>query len=64
MSEVEVTMFCENCGSTCRLLYEGEDVSYEPENCPFCGEIIGSLTLEAYDEEEEDEDEDEDDSWN
>jgi hypothetical protein len=47
------------------MIYESEDVSYEPENCPFCGEIIGSLTHEAYDDEDEvDEDEDEDDSWN
>lgn len=65
MSEVEVNMFCENCGSTCRLIYEREEANYEPENCPFCGEPIGTLSSEDFDIEEVDydEDEDEDNSW-
>jgi hypothetical protein len=67
MSEVEVNMFCENCGSSCRLLYDSEEVNYEPENCPFCGEVVGTLAAESYEDEDEELDEDDDDenhSWN
>lgn len=50
MSEVERHMYCENCDSSCRLIYDSEDNAYEPEICPFCGENIGTM-VDEFDEE-------------
>jgi hypothetical protein len=65
MSEVEKTLFCENCGSSARLIFDPEEVNYEPENCPFCGELVGTLVEEEeWDELDDDlEDEDDDTNW-
>lgn len=46
MSEVEKSLFCENCGASARLIFDPEEVNYEPENCPFCGELVGTLVEE------------------
>lgn len=67
MAEVERTLFCENCGSTARLIYDTEDVNYEPENCPFCGELVGTHVEEDDDWEElldDGLDEEDDINWN
>jgi len=70
MAEIERSMFCENCGGSCRLIYDKDEVRYHAENCPFCGEIVGTITDEFTEDEEEDEDvdydedDDENDSWN
>lgn len=39
MAEKEVESTCENCGSEYRLAYDDEQVSYNPDNCPFCGDL-------------------------
>jgi hypothetical protein len=44
-------MYCESCGSNCRLLFDNETTQFEPEYCPFCGEIVGTLVDEDYDDE-------------
>ena len=55
MSEQEKDSTCENCGSTYRLVYDDEQVSYNPDNCPFCGDlnevIIEDLNFNDDDEE-------------
>jgi hypothetical protein len=71
MSEVELELNCENCGSRCRIIYDPDAVHYDPESCPFCGEVVG-LMEDDLDEDEEAElwgddglSEDDDDSrWN
>lgn len=40
MAEVEEDVVCNNCGSKFKLIYETDQVSYDPENCPFCAEIV------------------------
>lgn len=64
MSEVEKTLFCENCGSTARLIFDPEEVNYEPETCPFCGELVGTISEDEewddFDEDGLEEDEDDD----
>lgn len=60
MPEIERSMVCENCGSACRMIYDNDDVRYEPENCPFCGELVGVMTDElssSYDENDDNDDE-------
>jgi hypothetical protein len=39
MAEQEVESTCENCGSEYRLIFDDEQVSYNPDNCPFCGDL-------------------------
>jgi hypothetical protein len=31
---------CNNCGSSFTLSYEEDEVSYQPTNCPFCGDYF------------------------
>ena len=66
MAEFERELHCENCGSACRIIYDSDQVHYDPETCPFCGEVAGTIIEE--DEWEELEDDglgDEDDyNWN
>lgn len=66
MAEFEREIHCENCGSVCRIIYDSDQVHYDPETCPFCGEVAGTVIEE--DEWEELEDDglgDEDDyNWN
>ena len=57
MSEVERHLYCENCDSSARIIYDAEEVSYEPEVCPFCGENVGTL-VDEFDEDFDLEDED------
>lgn len=69
MAELEREMLCENCGSKCRIIYDSEQVHYDPETCPFCGEIVGTMVDELDDEEDlwgDDglSDEDADSNWN
>lgn len=69
MAELEREMHCENCGSQCRIIYDSEQVHYDPETCPFCGEIVGTMVDELDDEEDlwgDDglSDEDADSNWN
>lgn len=40
MAEVSKQHSCDNCGSDYQLTYESDDVSYEPDNCPFCGDVL------------------------
>ena len=40
MAETENKVTCDNCGSKYTIIYYPEDVNYDPENCPFCGETI------------------------
>jgi hypothetical protein len=71
MAELELELNCENCGSQCRIIYDSEQVHYDPETCPFCGEIVG-MDIDDLDEDEElalwgddgMEDEDDDHRWN
>jgi hypothetical protein len=42
------------------MIYDNDDVRYEPENCPFCGELVGVMTDElssSYDENDDNDDE-------
>ena len=68
MSELERELHCENCGSQCRIIYDPDQVHYDPETCPFCGEIVGTIVDEEEWEEFDDDglgDEDDDDTnWN
>jgi hypothetical protein len=57
MSET-VHIFCENCGSSCEVLFDREDDLQQVIFCPFCGEE--SLDEELIEPEELDEDELED----
>lgn len=52
MPEVELELECENCGSKCRVLYDTDQVHYDPENCPFCGEVVGGVD-DGLDEDED-----------
>lgn len=52
MPELELELLCENCGSKCRIIYDTDQVHYDPESCPFCGEVVG---LEEDLDEEDDE---------
>lgn len=66
MAELERDMHCENCGSQCRILYDADQVHYDPETCPFCGEIAGTIVDEdEWDELDDDGlgDEDDDTNW-
>lgn len=60
MSEVERHLFCENCGSNARIIFDAEENQYEPEVCPFCGENLGAF-VDEYDEDDLLEDEELDD---
>ena len=51
---------CPNCESQFALDYLIENVSGEPEYCPFCGDEIPEESVENDDYE----DEDSEDSWN
>jgi hypothetical protein len=31
---------CDNCGSRYQLIYDIDEVSYEADNCPFCGDVL------------------------
>lgn len=69
MAELERELHCENCGSQCRIIYDSDQVHYDPETCPFCGEIVGTVVDEdEWDELDDDglgDDEDDNDSnWN
>jgi hypothetical protein len=70
MAELEREMHCENCGSRCRIIYDSEQVHYDPETCPFCGEIVGTLDEEDLLDEEDvwgdelDGDDDANTNWN
>jgi hypothetical protein len=52
MAEFERELHCENCGSQCRIIYDSEQVHYDPETCPFCGEIAGTV-IDELDEDDE-----------
>jgi len=63
MAELEKDHACDNCGSKYRLMYDEDQVSYTPDNCPFCGDLVegyGDLEVE---ETSFDEDVELDDSW-
>lgn len=60
MSEVERHLYCENCDSSARIIFDAEENQYEPEVCPFCGENLGAF-VDEYDEEDLLDDEDLDD---
>lgn len=68
MGEFEREVHCENCGSQCRIIYDSDQVHYDPENCPFCGEVVGTVVEEddLWEELEDDglSDEDDDYNWN
>lgn len=68
MPEFERELHCENCGSLCRIIYDPDQVHYDPETCPFCGEIAGTVVEEddLWEELEDDglSDEDDDYNWN
>jgi len=49
MAELEKEHACENCGSKYRLMYDEDQVSFAPDNCPFCGDLVegyGDLEVE------------------
>jgi hypothetical protein len=54
MAELERELQCENCGSQCRIIYDSDQVHYDPETCPFCGEIAGTVVDEDWDELDDD----------
>jgi hypothetical protein len=54
MAELERELHCENCGSQCRIIYDSDQVHYDPETCPFCGEIAGTVVDEDWDELDDD----------
>jgi NAD-dependent SIR2 family protein deacetylase len=46
---------CSNCESTYSVEYMEEMVSQElPEHCPFCGEVIESISEEYVEDDEQD----------
>jgi hypothetical protein len=53
MPELELELNCENCGSKCRIIYDTDQVHYDPESCPFCGEVVGLNEEDDLDEDEE-----------
>jgi len=53
MSEKEVNSSCGNCGSDYKLVYDDEQVSYSPDNCPFCGDLNESIIEDLNFESEE-----------
>ena len=38
--EEDRSLNCGNCGSSFRLMYDSEEISYSPDNCPFCGDLV------------------------
>ena len=59
MSDPYVEMSCPNCESQYAVEFLEENVSGEPDYCPFCGDEIPEEDLDDdYDDDEEDEDED------
>jgi transcription initiation factor IIE alpha subunit len=40
MAESSDEYTCNNCGSKYQLTYDTDEVSYEPDNCPFCGDVV------------------------
>ena len=67
MAELERELHCENCGSQCRIIYDSDQVHYDPETCPFCGEIAGTVVDEDWDELDDDglgDDDGNDSNWN
>lgn len=42
MAELERELNCDNCGCVCRIIYDSDRVFYDPELCPFCGEMVGT----------------------
>jgi len=68
VAELEREMHCENCGSQCRIIYDADQVHYDPETCPFCGEIAGTVVEEEWEEFDfdglEDDKDDNDSNWN
>jgi transcription initiation factor IIE alpha subunit len=55
MPEVELELNCDNCGSKCLIRYDTDQVHYDPESCPFCGEVVGLLDDESMEEEADEE---------
>ena len=56
MTSRTITAECSSCESSYDLIFIDELVSEEfPEHCPFCGELIDSLSEETTDEDEDDE---------
>jgi len=56
MTPRTITAECSSCESSYDLIFVDELVSEEfPEYCPFCGELIDSLSEETTDEDEDDE---------
>jgi hypothetical protein len=53
MPELELELNCDNCGSKCRVIYDTDQVHYDPETCPFCGEVVGLLDFDDEDEEDD-----------
>jgi hypothetical protein len=62
MAEIEKEASCTNCGSVYRLMYDTDSVSYEADNCPFCGDLINGYDND-FDFKSEEEDMNMDD-WN
>lgn len=64
MAELEKEQECDNCGSKYRLLYDEDQVSYDPENCPFCGDLVNiSEGIEVEESDWDEEIEYESDDW-
>jgi hypothetical protein len=54
MTERTVTGDCTSCESTYEVVYEEELTSEDlPEYCPFCGEVIETLSEDEYIEDDE-----------
>lgn len=61
MTEKIVTGDCTSCESTYEVVYEKELTSEElPEYCPFCGEVIETLSEDYIEDDELDND---DEKW-
>jgi DNA-directed RNA polymerase subunit RPC12/RpoP len=43
MADVEKEITCSNCGSNYSIIYDEEEVNYDPENCPFCGDVADAV---------------------
>lgn len=37
---------CDNCGSAFSLVYDEDEVSYNPSRCPFCGDYYDTTSEE------------------
>lgn len=65
MAELEKELSCENCASKFKLIYDNDLTDYEPDNCPFCGDLLEVKwdIGEGFDDEYGNELKDLDDEW-